>query len=434
MRDVINLPVGDAAYLTGHDKFGDDVRVPLGRVIDPVLPLARLKTAFRSASGRVPVAMASPPTLSQTAPAASGVGTSIIAGAVEKRFAANAGIAFSVHDLPGWSTLFTTGGVPYYGTRVSGTNGINEVLVAFKAEGTVFELLDRAGGTWTIFVDGELAAANYVLTSSSGYATVRLGITFPARISGQKIVCYGRSFGFCGVAHEPTGSVAPIDLDGEIRVAALTDSYGQGTAPMLQMGPYGDAILALLSKDSIPCLSISPGGGSGYITGGTGAVTFQAAGRLDVLRQTNPDLALFGGGLNDGTVGLQAAAASCFAQVRAALPGAVIANIGVWTPLTSYFGSSQSKQDLLYAALQGISGPWVNLDLTRGAWNNSSGANGRFGPAPLCTGTGKVGSETGSGNSDFVTGPDGVHPSSPYGNEYYASRIFDGLRASILAL
>jgi len=397
-------------------------------------PLRRLQTAFRAASGRVPVAMASPPTLSQTAPAASGVGTSIIAGVVEKRFAANAGLAFSVNDLAGWGVAFTTSGVPYYTPRASGTNGVNKVTLAFKFEGTVFELLDRAGSTWTIFVDGELVSANYILTSSTGYATVRLGVTFPSRVSGKKIVCYGSSFGFCGVAHEPTGSISPIDLSAEIRMAAITDSYGQGTAPFLTMGPFGDALMALFSKDSIPCLSISPGGGSGYITGGTGSVTFQAAGRLDVLRKTNSDLAILAGGINDATLGLQDAAAYCFSQIRTDLPAAVLANIGVWTPLTSYFGSGQAKQDMIYSALQGISGPWINLDLTRGTWNNSSGANGRFGPAPLCTGTGKVGSETGVGNSDFITREDGVHASSPYGNEYYASRVFDGLRASILAL
>jgi len=400
-------------------------------------PLRRLQTVFGRTVGKMPSVMAAPPTLSQTAPSASATGTSTaLTSPYNERRAQTAGVVgtyYSIHDWVNWRTIFTSSGVTFYGPSASGTEGVNQAIVSFDFDGTAFDLCDRAGGRWTIFADGEFVQSGfYTLTSAGGFAAVRLGVTFPGRVS-KRIVCYGQSFGFAGVATDRNSSIAAVALDQQIKVAALTNSYGQAIAGNSVCGQFLECLFRMVDKEISPLFTLSAGGGSGFITGGSGLKTFQDAGRLACITNSNPDLVIVADPYNDGTTGLTAGCTAVFAALRAALPNAVIVSMSTFTPQTSSYGSGVAKHALVYPALQSIAGPWIDIDMTAGVWVNSSGATGHAGQAPWCTGTGKDGSPTGDGNADFVTNADGVH-GSIYGSDYYARLTYTALRAAIAAI
>ena len=393
-------------------------------------PLRRLQAALRASRGKVPVAPASAATITISTEVNSGTGTSQIASKVDHLFTTTD--KFSVYNKENWYPYVNTG-TQYYAPPLSGTERNSMACIAFRYEGAKFEIMARSGDTWFIFADGEPIhpAGGILLPYVAGYAVRRLTADFGARAT-RNIVCYGLTTSVAGISIGPTDTIAPIDLAPQVKVATMSDSYGQGKSSWAYLGPFGEAAMRLLGPDTFPLLSSSAGGGSGYLAPGTGGNAFLA--RVPNIVQQSPDLLIFSGGINDNTVGLQAATAAAVAAARTALPNAVIATVGVWTPSTSYLGSGISKHDMIFAALQGISGPWVDIDVTRGIWTNSAGANGRVGSAPWVTGVGKDGSPAGTGNADFITSTDGIHPKSPDGHDLLAGHLWQGLRTSILGL
>ncbi|QRG04846.1 SGNH/GDSL hydrolase family protein [Xanthobacter dioxanivorans] len=390
--------------------------------------LRKLQETFSGASGKRPANPASPATITLSAPTASGSGTSQITSKVDHFLPSG---NFSVYNGASWTTFFNTG-VQYYQPNASNTDKVNMATLAFRYEGSKFELMARSSDSWTIFADGELVIDSPIqIPPAAGYAVVRLTVDFGTR-AVRNIVCYGITFGFAGVSVGPTDSIAPIDLAPQVKIATMSDSYGQGTSSNANGGPFAEAALALVSKAEFPLLSFSAGGGSGYITGGTGGNAFLA--RVPNIVVGSPDLVIVAGGINDSTTGLAAGVSGVLSSIRTALPNAVIATVGVWTPSTSYYGSGLAKHDIILPVLQTISGPWIDVDVTRGAWTNSAGGTGRVGPAPWVTGSGKVGTTTGTGNADFNTSADGVHPYSPDGHDYLAGHLYSALRAGLLDL
>lgn len=395
------------------------------KATDPSLPLNRLKAAFRAGRGKPPIAPASAAAITVSAPTETGAGTSQITGVVNHLFTTTD--KFAVYNKANWIPSFTQGGTTYY-YGISTTS----CTIAFRHEGQMFELMARSADTWSIWADGEPVTTGFIdLPASAGYAKRRLTVDFGSR-GTRNIVCYARTYGFAGVSIGPTDTIALLDLSAMPRFAVMCDSYGESRSTFAFLGPFAAASFRMMTADSFPLWSASTGGGSGYQTGGTANKTF--ADRIATMIAEAPDVMLVAGGINDSTAGLQAAAADLFASVRAALPNAVIATVGVWTPTTSYFGSGQTKHDLIFAALQGVSGPWVDIDVTRGIWTNSAGLSGSVGPAPWVTGTGKSTAPAGSGNADVNTGSDGIHPTAPVGHDYLGGHLYTGLRAGILAL
>lgn len=351
-------------------------------------PLARLQRAVLARGGLYPVpsVMASPPTITP--------------GATYAASAINAGVnylvgssALGLLNAANWTLAFTYNSVNYYYPPLSGTDGVNIGGIGVVHDGQRLEIWGRAGDLYQILVDGQLitASSGISITAAGGYSPVRTLIDFGSR-ARRRIVIFGLFFGFAGLTVGPTDTLEPYDLSGVPFVSCLTDSYG--TAPsssFSQGGPFWNAAQRLGFRR----FAISPGGGSGYVTGGTGSKLFSD--RLANVTSGTPDMVLVAGGINDSTTGLQAAATSLFAGIRSALPNAVLAVFGPWTPNSGAQGSTAtSKRDLIYAALQTISGPWIMVDNVAGTWTTSNGKTGTIGNAPWQTGNGRAITFTGA--------------------------------------
>lgn len=392
-------------------------------------PLRRLQASFATAPGKAPVAPASPATITISAPVTTGSGTSQITNRVDHLFTSTD--KFSVYRKESWYVI-TTSTNDYYVAPTSNTGVNSYATIGFRHEGSKFELMARAGDKWYIFADGAPVYTSVIAPTYVGGSgqVLRITVDFGARAT-RSIVCYGQQRGLGGISIGPTDSIAPIDLAPLPKIAFLTDSYGQGASSWCQLGPFGEMAMRLLGPDAFPCLSSSVDGGSGYINVGTGGTIFSQ--RVPYIVSGSPDLVVVAGGLNDSTGTLTSAASGVLSAIRTALPNAVIAVVGVWTPTTSYYGSGVTKHGLIYSALQAISGPWVDIDVPGGAWSNSAGASGRVGPAPWVTGTGNTTAPSGTGNADFNTSSDGTHPILA-GNDYLGGNLWEGLRAGILDL
>lgn len=422
----------------GHDGSGKGGRVPLADLgLSSNPKVTRLKAAFRASPGGDIKVMDPAPTVTVATPAVSGVPVSEVLTAPYNEYrvstAGVVGTRFSVHDAVSLATAFTSGGVAAYSIRSSGTNGVNDIVIAADLEGSAFDIVARSSDRWCIFADGEMVYNGFVsIPYVAGYSLSRIGVDFGTRVN-KRIVAYGQTFGFVGMAVDKVGSLAAVDISQQPKISFMTNSFGQSIAPHSFCGPFLEAILQMVTSDIAPLFTISPGGGSGFIAGGTGGKNYQDAGRLSCMSGPDPDMVVVVDAVNDGTSGLDTAASAVFAAIRAASPNAVIASIETWTSTTSVFPAGQTKQALVQGTLSGIAGPWVSIDVTRGAWANSAGKAGRIGASPWCSGDGYVDHETGAGNSDVITSSDAVHP-SPYGCGYYGRLTRLGLGAAIQAL
>lgn len=398
---------------------------------NPTLPLNRVKEAFRLAPGEPPGIWDTPATFTHSANNDASAGSTQISGGVDKLWQNGLGSDYTLFGT--WTDYFTvsSGAIHYYIAPSSGVDSVAIGIIAFRLDDRYFEILGRAGNNYTIMADGvRIAPLETAGTADGGADTKRTMVDLGSR-KIRDIVIYGRFLGFAGIAISATGAISPIDTRNFLRSGLISDSYGAGLGPTIFGGPYGEAIIRLLRPGYYPLFHTSPGGGSGYITGGTSSKTFGQ--RLSNLLLTNPEFAIVAGGINDGS-GLTSAALSLFQGIRAALPNAVICSISSQTPLTSQLTSARTKHDEIYAALQQISPPWIDIDMTRGSWSNSSGASGRNGNSPWVFGTGKVGATTGVGNSDLYTSSDSVHPEYPAGGIYLGQNIFYAMRDAVLSL
>ncbi|WP_327222999.1 SGNH/GDSL hydrolase family protein [Streptomyces platensis] len=167
-------------------------------------------------------------------------------------------------------------------------------------------------------------------------------------------------------------------------------------------------------------------GGTGYITPGSYA-TLQDRIALDVIPHT-PDRLVIWAGYNDNTgsqSAIGAAAATLYASLKAALPACQMYVIGCWSPTGSPAASITNTNNTLKAAASdarlpfisplngGVYDPTGTLVTAQGAW---------------ITGTGKVGSTTGTGNADTWISSDGVHPTDT-GHAGLARRITAAITA-----
>lgn len=351
-------------------------------------PLARLQRAVLARGGLYPVpsVMASPPTITQgTAYAASAItgGVNYLVGSS----------ALGLLNAANWTIAFSYNSVNYYYAPSSGTDGVNIGGIGVVHDGQRLEIWGRVNDQYQILVDGQLitSASAVLAPTGSGLSPSRTLIDFGTR-ARRHIVIFGLFFGFAGLTVGPTDTLEPYDLSGVPFVSCLTDSYG--TSPsnnFIQGGPFWNAAQRLGFRR----FAISPGGGSGYVTGGTGSKLFSD--RLSNVVVGTPDMVMVAGGINDSTTGLQAAATSLFAGIRSALPSAVLAVFGPWTPNSGAQGSAATgKRDLIYAALQTVSGPWIMVDNVAGTWATSNGKTGTIGNTPWQTGNGRAISFTGA--------------------------------------
>lgn len=188
---------------------------------------------------------------------------------------------------------------------------------------------------------------------------------------------------------------------GDSFTAAANDSLGWG---------YGTGVCDLLGWEA----RLGGQSGTGYTNAGSGAPNKTFLDRIssDVIPE-NPGVVVILGSVNDATAATAGtAAASTYAALAAALPRVPVFVFGPQWPTDA----ANSNRDLVEAAIQAsaLAAPNVAKYTTLKGW---------------VTGTGKVGTTTGTGTADVFTSSDGVHPSDA-GMRYLADRVAQEIAAA----
>lgn len=339
----------------------------------------------------------------------------------------------------------------------TGSNGVCALHVVF--DGRAFEILFAGSNTRvTLVADGRYMAPQVIQTTldrgvpgallSAPNTFVRFD--FGTATSRQISIYAVSSQGPCAIAVAATDRIEPWDRSTEASIASMADSYGGAPSPNWGVsGPFWEAAALL----GIPHVDLDAIGGSGYAANNTNVETrnpgnaFRA--RLPTSVDAKPDLFITAGGINDNNsiaapplyatvaeafAAFNAGVASYFADLRTALPDAVLAAVGPWAPREVVGGDpvALSKADAIKGALQAAGGAWIFIDNLRGGWSNSAGASAA-GFGPWQTGTGNSGTPRGDGNGDLYLAAEGVHPNAA-GSLYLGTRLATDLRAAIMAL
>ena len=250
------------------------------------------------------------------------------------------------------------------------------------------------------------------------------------------------SVGACALIVPAGDTVAAWDRSAEASFAAISDSYGGAPTSVWGWGGlFYQASLAL----AIPHVDLDAIGGTGYAPTST-QPDLQLAGnafdaRLASITESQPDLFVTAGSLNDNNVraqapyatadaakaGFAAAVSQYYTDLRAKLPNAVLAALGPWQPPPN-LPAAQSELDkagVIKAALAAAGGHWIFVDNINGGWSNSAGAAGvpSASDGPWQT----------VANAAAYISTDNVHPNA-VGCAYLAGRLSGALRAAILAL
>ena len=123
-----------------------------------------------------------------------------------------------------------------------------------------------------------------------------------------------------------------------------------------------------------------------------------------------PSVAVIALGLNDSANA--AFSANALSSVQALLAGGVqkVFIVGPWPVRDSVAANYTAHGPLLAAVATATGQSFIDT----------------LNPVPWVYGDGYAAHTTGLGNSDLITNSDGTHP-SPYGKEYYAWRIAQGI-------
>lgn len=248
--------------------------------------------------------------------------------------------------------------------------------------------------------------------------------------------------GPCAIVVAAGDSVSAYDRSTEASFAAMTDSYGGAPSDVWGAGGLFYEAAAQLG---IPHADLDAIGGTGYAPNSSQDYTLDAGNafvaRLGAIVDGLPDLFVTAGSLNDNNhlalppyatpdaakAGFASAVTAYYANLRSALPGAVLAAIGPWQPPPN-LPASQAELDkakVIKTALQAAGGRWVYIDNINGGWINSAGA----GVAPSAT----DGPWQTLQDTTTYLDADDVHP-NPAGCLRLATRLATSLRAGILAL
>ena len=324
----------------------------------------------------------------------------------------------------------------------------------FVHTGSAFELLvGGANNALTLMVDGNYvgcADATQPLvqmnTSLTGGPITGLNATlrfdFGSTATRHVSVYSMASFGACALMVAAGDTVTAWDRSAEASFAAISDSYGG--APTTVWGFGGLFYQAALGLN-IPHVDLDAIGGTGYGPNAGNAATLLAGNdfdaRLASITESQPDLFVAAGGLNDNNVlalapyasgadaaaGFQACVSSFYTDLRSRLPNAVLVALGPWQP-PGNLPPPQGELDkaaVIKAALAAAGGRWIFVDNMNGGWSNSSGASS----APSAS----DGPWQTLANAAAYISADNVHPNVP-GCAYLASRLSAAMRAAILAL
>jgi lysophospholipase L1-like esterase len=349
--------------------------------------------------------MASPPTIT----AGSAGGSTVISDevAVAKDDAAfrylgnTAGVGASFPQ-----TLYYAPDNIYYLASINTIFATGPWAVEFMFDGSEFEWKTTGNaGKYRLIVDDELVTAAAQSGPSATGSEYLIHVAFASRAVRKIRLELTSNSRFGGLNVGPNDTVWTPFTPALPTAVMLGDSFTEGTG----------------ADSTLDCLALQLGhylgwnvhasglGATGYLNPGSGSkVKFADRLTKDVYNR-NPDIVFIAGGINDHAsyteAAIQAEALSVFNAIRTNLPHARIYTMGPFWSNGSPTSSVTDARDAIEAAAASAGVQFIdNID------------------EEWITGSGRVGSTTGSGNADYYTGTDNTHPSQA-GHNYYAYRL-----------
>jgi lysophospholipase L1-like esterase len=389
-----------------------------------------LRRSMASTGLRLPSIMANPPTIgAPTTATAIAVGTTWLYNShalqIPVRYTLLGGTATLPTGFPGGELVSITSVTSTGTTRVPAGGRIR-----FTSYAPAFEILFMGGsGKMRIKVDGE-----YVSTTSFGVpgqplspsGAIANGV-YPyflpiqwgdGSASQRKLRRYELEMSsngnvyFAGLRASNLYPPSPWPVEDHVRVIVHGDSIVEGAGD----DPHGTVGNALGNMLGQPDTWASGSGGTGYIAslGGTKHTFIQRV-QADIIAPA-PDFIFECGGLNDTAnpqTTIQAKVEEWLAAVTSALPAVTIFMAGPLVPNDTASAAIVACRDAKKAAAAVFSKNTFFLDNIADKW---------------VTGNGKATTPNGTGNADWITSGDSVHPTLE-GSVYHASRLAAGAAA-----
>jgi lysophospholipase L1-like esterase len=294
----------------------------------------------------------------------------------------------------------------YYLASINTIFATGPWAVEFMFDGSEFEWKTTGNAAkYRLIVDDELVTAAAQSGPSATGSEYLIHVAFSSRAPRKIRIDMTSNCRFGGLNIGPNDTVWTPFTPAMPTAVILGDSFTEGTGAdstldglALQLGHYlGWNVHA------------SGLGATGYLNPGTGSkVKFADRLTKDVYNR-NPDIVFVAGGINDHAsyteAAIQAEALAVFEAIKTNLPHARIYTMGPFWSNGSPTSTVTDCRDAIEAAASSAGIPFIdNIDET---W---------------ITGSGRVGSTTGTGNADLYTGTDNTHPSQA-GHNYYAYRL-----------
>lgn len=312
---------------------------------------------------------------------------------------------------------------PYFWTATGGvynsqTSSTPPYAVEFMTDAPVLEI--KTWGTaskYQLFVDGTAQSATLVSGPPGDGNAYLIKVDFGGvRLARRVTLRTDSNFKFGGIYVGPNDTVWASSSVKGARVIVAGDSFTDGTAADNTFQGYAHVCGDALGWDvwSTGCA------GAGYVNPATqGDLTLRQRIANDVY-QWNPNVLVIALGIDDNNnpytpTEVATELAILYPQIKTNLPNTRVIVVGPWNPRT--FG--------------GAPGSGSNLDQIRLAIQSAASSAGFtfIDPFTWFTGTGRVGSTSGTGNSDLYVSADGTHPTTT-GHDYLGHRLAQAIRAA----
>jgi lysophospholipase L1-like esterase len=407
--------------------------------------LRRLSRAARYRNQYVNSVMSSPPTITTSTSAPSGVSLGfnfITAPAVPGAFREFGGDALvystNYHRYP----VATLGGGGVNGNCANGRNATtwqvefmaDAAKVAVRVAGTTLPfrfLVDAGGSAGLQYVD----TTGTVPASSSGRNYILLDFSAVGGRAMRRIVVEGeQAMAMEGANVQPTEGVYQTDGADILRAVVIGDSLTEGVGATVRNDSWANVMCRALGLRDVRASGM---GSTGYLKtlspnlltarGRIADATGAADAGNGIPSFTAPDVVFVAMGINDTAssgAAIQAEVLAYLQALRAALPTVPVFVLGPWPGSTGPSGTITTIEASVSAAVtQAGDGSSlfyfvaVSAD-TNGAW---------------ISGTGKTTATTGTGNSDVYTGSDGTHPNTA-GHKFLGLRAADAVMGKLALL
>lgn len=310
----------------------------------------------------------------------------------------------------------------------SGYGGASLTNVIFNTDAPYFGIALSQSTVLTMLVDGEYIAATPLGCTVAGSAKYYISVSFGAvRRSREIQLVFSAGCGFGGIAIGPNDTMFSPKIP-LLRITGEGDSYCQLSTTSFYSGILSEMALAIGAD-----YFCAPVGGTGYVH--VNGVYPNAQTRISQIINAHgghSDVVMVALGINDAMDGtIDAGVMAYYKALRIGLPNSLFIVIGAFCPVeTNGALYLAGRSNPIFAAVRAAGGPYIILDNISGTFESSWGTSGSVGGLPWQTGTGKVGTTTGSGNGDIYVSSDGTHPNVA-GADYLSDRIFTGIQTAL---